>query len=131
MRKSLLLSVLVCGLVLGVVAAAFAKNGANFGNSCDVVGHSTADPIYEPNHEHPHVFYGAVDVANDDTSATLRGRETSCRRAENASAYWHPEVYRNGNALRVYTGKVRGANTIYYDAGKRHKQRTLSPLPAA
>jgi hypothetical protein len=130
MRKSIVLSVLVCGLVLGVVATAFAKNGANFGNTCDVVGHSTADPIYEPDHGHPHVFYGAVDVTNGDTSDTLRGRDTSCRRVENASAYWHPEVYRNGNPLRVYEGKVRGDNTIYYDAGKIAEQRTISPFPA-
>jgi Domain of unknown function (DUF1996) len=130
MRKSLLLSVLVCGLVLGVVAAAFAKNGANFGNTCDVVGHSTADPIYEPNRGHPHVFYGAANVTNDDTSGTLRGRDTSCRRVENASAYWHPEVYRNGNALPVYTGKVRGDNTIYYDAGRIERQRSIASFPA-
>ncbi len=130
MRKSLVLSVLVCGLVLGVVATAVAKNGPNFGNTCDVMGHSTADPIFEPAHGHPHVFYGAANVTNDDTSDTLRGRATSCRRAENSSAYWHPEVYRNGNPLRVYEGKVRGDNTIYYDAGKIAEQRTISPFPA-
>jgi hypothetical protein len=129
-RKSLVLSVLACGLVLGVVATAFAKNGANFGSTCDVVGHSTADPIYEPSHGHPHVFYGAAGVANGDTSDSLRGRDTSCRRAANSSAYWHPEVYRNGDALRVYTGKVRGDNTIYYDAGKIQKQRSIASFPA-
>ena len=129
MGRYLVLSVLVCGLVLGVVATAFAKNGPNFGNTCDVVGRSMADPIYEPRHGHPHVFYGAVDVTNDDTSHTLRGRETSCRRVENSSAYWHPEVYRNGNVLRVFTGKVRGDNTIYYDAGRIENQRSIAPFP--
>jgi Domain of unknown function (DUF1996) len=94
-----------------------------------VVGRSMADPIYEPRHGHPHVFYGAVDVTNDDTSHTLRGRETSCRRVENSSAYWHPEVYRNGNVLRVFTGKVRGDNTIYYDAGRIENQRSIAPFP--
>jgi hypothetical protein len=95
----------------------------------DVVGRSMAHPIYEPRHGHPHVFYGAVDVTNDDTSHTLRGRETSCRRVENSSAYWHPEVYRNGNVLRVFTGKVRGDNTIYYDAGRIENQRSIAPFP--
>src|SRR5215216_3705453 len=99
MRKlMLILTVTVMATVL-LVAVAWAQDGSNFGTTCDVAGHSNQDPIFEPVAGHDHIFFGATlpEVTNDDTDDTLRvGHDTTCHRTANHSAYWLPEVYRNG-----------------------------------
>lgn len=104
-----------------------AKDGSNFGNTCDSAAFtkdssSVVDPIFEGANDHRHRYFGAPLVTNDDTGATLRGDQpTSCNRAVNSSAYWMPQVYRRGAdgfvPLRIDTSKGLGDNTIYYQAG--------------
>lgn len=116
-------------LLVLMLRAAYAQDGANFGNTCDVAFHGDEDPIFGPDHQH--VFYGATEVRNSDEGSDLRGRPTSCNRKDNSSAYWHPEVYRNGShtPLAVDTTKGLGDNTIYYRAGDLDP-KAVRPFPA-
>jgi len=115
-----------------LATVAWAQDGSNFGNTCDVSHHSNQDPIFEPGAGHDHIFFGAKEVSNSDTSNTLRGDLTSCNRADNSSAYWLPEVYQNGSTtpLPVDTeSKNLGDNTIYYRAGDVRSSRIISVFP--
>jgi hypothetical protein len=143
MRKlTLMLAVTVLATVL-LVAVAWAQDGSNFGTTCDVAGHSTHDPIFEPEPPdgHDHIFFGATspDVTNDDTGATLRALhqmpdQTTCNRDEdNFSAYWLPEVYRNGSATPLpvdLDSKGLGDNTIYYRAGDVRNPGIITVFPS-
>jgi hypothetical protein len=98
--------------------------------------HSRQDPIFEPVDGHDHIFFGATspDVTNDDSGDTLRvGHDTTCNRTENHSAYWLPEVYRNGSTtpLPVDTeSKGLGDNTIYYRAGDVRNSGIITVFPS-
>jgi hypothetical protein len=135
MRKlTLMLAVTVLATVL-LVAVAWAQDGSNFGTTCDVSHHSRQDPIFEPEPPdgHDHIFFGAENVMNADTGDTLRGRPTSCNWDVNSSAYWLPEVYRNGSTtpLPVDTdSKVLGDNTIYYRAGDLRNPGIITVFPS-
>jgi hypothetical protein len=136
MRKlTLMLAVTVLATVL-LVAVAWAQDGSNFGTTCDVSHHSRQDPIFEPPHGHDHIFFGATspEVTNDDTGATLRvNHQTTCNWEDNSSAYWLPEVYRNGSTtpLPVDTeSKILGDNTIYYRAGDLRNPGIITVFPS-
>lgn len=122
-----------CFVALIVVAAvAWAQDGSNFANTCNLAWEGPQDPIFEPaeNDAHQHIGYGALDVDNSSTGENLRGASsaTSCSRTKNSSAYWHPVVYRNGNELEVDTSKGLGDNTIYYRSGGLDP-REIRPFP--
>lgn len=121
-----------CTVLVGLFAAtAQAKEGPNFGNTCDLAFASNADPIFEPLMGHRHLFFGAETVTNASTGATIRGTESSCNRPENSSSYWMPQVYRNGNALPVDTvSKGLGHNTIYYEAGDVVNRDRITVFPS-
>jgi len=141
MRK---LTLMLAGTVLAtvlLVAVAWAQDGSNFGNTCDVAGHSTHDPIFEPTDGHDHIFFGATspEVTNDDTGDTLREdhqtiEQTTCNRKEdNFSAYWLPEVYRNGSTTPLpvdMDSKGLGDNTIYYRAGDVRNSGIVTVFPS-
>jgi Domain of unknown function (DUF1996) len=132
----LILAATVMATVL-LAAVAWAQDGSNFGNTCDVSHHSRQDPIFEPVDGHDHIFFGATspEVTNADTGDTLReGHLTTCnRREDNFSAYWLPEVYRNGSTtpLPVDTeSKGLGDNTIYYRAGDVRNSGIITVFPS-
>lgn len=128
----LILAVTVTATVL-LVGVAWAQRGSNFGNTCNVSHHSNQDPIFEPVAGHDHIFFGAVAVTNDDTGDALRDDPTTCNRASNSSAYWLPEVYRNGSTtpLPVDTdSKILGDNTIYYRAGDVRNPGIITVFPS-
>ena len=135
MRKPvLIIGVTILATVL-LAAVAWAQDGSNFGNTCNVSHHSRQDPIFEPEPPdgHDHIFFGAENVMNADTGDTLRGRLTSCNRRDvNSSAYWLPEVYRNGSTtpLQVDESKNLGDNTIYYRAGDVRNSGIITVFPS-
>jgi hypothetical protein len=138
MRKlTLMLAVTILAAVM-LVGVAWAQDGSNFGNTCEVSDHSDQDPIFEPDDGHDHIFFGATspEVKNDDTGHTLRrvDHQTTCNREEdNFSAYWLPEVYRNGSTtpLPVDTdSKGLGDNTIYYRAGDVRNSGIITVFPS-
>jgi hypothetical protein len=136
MRKlMLMLAVTVMATAL-LAAVAWAQDGSNFGNTCDVSGHSDQDPIFEPVTGHEHIFFGATEVTNDDTGDTLRGDptiSTTCNRTDNHSAYWLPEVYRNGSATPLpvdMESKGLGDNTLYYRAGDVRNSGIITVFPS-
>lgn len=118
-RRLLLVIISACLSVAIFASLAWAQDGSNFANTCNLAWEGPQDPIYEPSPEdaHAHIGYGALSVSNDSTGESLVGTPTSCSRADNSSAYWHPVVYRNGAALEVDTSKGLGDNTIYYRSG--------------
>ena len=116
-----------------LAAVAWAQDGSNFGNTCNVSDQSNQDPIYEPVAGHDHNFFGAMAVTNADTGDTLRGDPTTCNREDNSSAYWLPEVYRNSSTtpLPVDTeSKTLGDNTIYYRAGDVRNSGIITVFPS-
>ena len=134
MKKIFLLTVAVFAAAAALLASiALAQDGANFGNTCDVAWRGTQDPIMNPpqGEGHAHVGYGALSVTNADDGASLRNTPTSCSRQTNSSAYWHPEIYRDGShePLAVDTSKRLGDNTIYYRAGTLDPS-LVRPFPA-
>ena len=133
------LTLMLAGTVLATVllaAVAWAQDGSNFGTTCDVSGHSDQDPIFEPVDGHDHIFFGAIEVMNDDTGDTLRGEpttSTTCHRTENHSAYWLPEVYRDGSTTPLpvdMDSKGLGDNTIYYRAGDVRNSGIITVFPS-
>lgn len=137
-RGTLLLRVVIFALALSLALAgvAFAQNGSNFGNTCNVADHTAQDPIYEPDntvgHGHDHITYGKLGMMNSDTTDSLRGKPSSCNRFKtNSSLYWHPEVYQNDSntPLAVNTDKGLGDNTIYYRLGDIENRGSLTNFP--
>jgi hypothetical protein len=133
MLKLMLMAAATVMATVVLASVAWAQDGSNFGNTCGVSHHSNQDPIYEPTDGHDHIFFGALAVTNADTGDTLRGTSTSCNRIENTSAYWLPEIYRNGSAtpLPVDTeSKGLRDNTIYYRAGDVRNSSTITVFPS-
>ena len=136
MRKLMLMLAVTVMVTVLLAAVAWAQDGSNFGTTCDVSGHSDQDPIFEPVDGHDHIFFGATSpqVTNDDTGDTLRvGHDTTCHRTENHSAYWLPEVYRNGSATPLpvdMDSKGLGDNTIYYRAGDVKNSGIITVFPS-
>jgi Domain of unknown function (DUF1996) len=140
-KVTLMLAITIMATVL-LAAVAWAQDGSNFGTTCDVSHHSDQDPIFEPldGQGHDHIYFGATspDVANDDTGYTLRDLhlkpdQTTCNWKVNFSAYWLPEVYRNGSTtpLPVDTdSKILGDNTIYYRAGDVRNSGIITVFPS-
>ena len=133
MRRLILITAIALAMIASLAAVAWAQDGSNFANTCDVAFNGNADPIYEPAHGHSHIFFGDPSVTNADTGATLRqdGDATSCNRKTNSSAYWLPRVYSDGRPLAVDTeSKGLGHNTIYYRAGDVADSGTVHPFPS-
>jgi hypothetical protein len=136
MRKLVLMSAVTVMATVLLAAVAWAQDGSNFGNTCDVSGHSDQDPIFEPVAGHEHIFFGATspEVTNDDTGDTLRvDHQTTCHRMDNFSAYWLPEVYRNGSTTPLpvdMNSKGLGDNTIYYRAGDVRNSGIITVFPS-
>jgi len=133
-KKVILFAMFMFAVVCSTATVVYAQNGSNFGTTCDKADESSKDPIYEPRHAHgeghDHIFFGMLNVRNLDTGDTLRDRdESSCNRVNNNSAYWIPQIYRNGETLPMFLGKGLGDNTIYYRAGKIDNHRSIEPFP--
>lgn len=67
------------------------------------------DPIVEPGNPmsgHLHTFFGGHPVTENTTPDDLRGGPTTCKVADDTSAYWVPALYRSDTGERVPTSKV-------------------------
>jgi hypothetical protein len=70
------------------------------------------DPIVSPGQPspHEHCFYGAVGVAQTETSASLRAKPTTWVETDNHTGVWIPCLYEDGQPIPPATSK----NALFY-----------------
>lgn len=77
-------------------------NPGIFTDRCTYSHEAADDPILAPGKTGQamhHDFFGNTGTNASSTSATLRGKATTCTTPADASAYWTPVLYQNGKAL--------------------------------
>jgi hypothetical protein len=82
-----------------------------FTDRCAYSHEAADDPILAPNDPGQamhHDFYGNTATSATSTAATLVGGQTTCSTSADASAYWTPVLYQNGEAL------TPGVTLIYW-----------------
>ncbi|WP_432824787.1 DUF1996 domain-containing protein [Dactylosporangium sp. CA-092794] len=81
---------------------------AEFHTDCQVSGEAKDDPIVLPGlpgASHMHTFFGpAVDATTK--TADLSGRANNCNAAGDKSAYWVPQLTRNGQPVKIKSFRV-------------------------
>ncbi len=80
-----------------------------FTDRCGYSHEAADDPILAPNQAGAamhHNFYGNTTTSASSTAKSLLGGKTTCSTTADASAYWTPVVYQNGNALTPGTALI-------------------------
>jgi Domain of unknown function (DUF1996) len=80
-----------------------------FTDRCGYSHEAADDPILAPNDPGAamhHNFYGNTTTSAASTAKSLVGGATTCSTSADASAYWTPVVYQNGNALTPGTALI-------------------------
>lgn len=75
---------------------------AIFADTCALTRTANDDPILYPGQAGVamlHDFFGNTGVTAGSTAATLTGGGTNCTTSADASSYWTPVLYRNGQGL--------------------------------
>lgn len=75
---------------------------AIFTDTCTLTRTANDDPILYPGQAGVamlHNFFGNTGVTAGSTAATLTGGQTNCTTSVDASSYWTPVLYQNGQAL--------------------------------
>jgi hypothetical protein len=84
------------------------------------------DPIVHPNMSgmsHLHDFYGSAETDESSTAESLHGTETTCDKAPDSAAYWHPALLDHG---KVITPEDLSA---YYRAAPGVDPKDVEPFP--
>ena len=77
--------------------------GGIFTDRCRFSHDAADDPILMPNmtgQSMQHDFYGNTTTSASSTASTLLGKTTTCSTSADASAYWTPVLYQNGQPLQ-------------------------------
>jgi hypothetical protein len=84
-----------------------AAAGAIYTCQHDGLAARNVDPIVSPGvpSDHPHIFFGAVGVTENEDEDSLRAKATRCVETANHSAYWIPVPEENGVELVPTTSK--------------------------
>jgi hypothetical protein len=85
---------------------------------CDYSHSGPDDPIVHPGHpgrSHRHDFYGATGTDAFSTAEAMAGAPTTCDKAADTAAYWHPTLYDHGRevepvALHAYYRAAPGVD---------------------
>ena len=70
--------------------------------TCTYTHSAPDDPIVLPGRSgasHMHDFYGAVGIDADTTPESMLASDTSCNKAADRAAYWHPTLYDHGEPV--------------------------------
>jgi len=105
------------------VAAAGFPGGRYFNVACGFSHRNNDDPIVfpgAPGRSHNHTYIGNTSVDASSTPASLRGGETTCDVAADASTYWTPTLYEGTEPLPPL------AAILYYT---RHTTSSIVSLP--
>jgi Domain of unknown function (DUF1996) len=100
--------------------------GGIFTDRCRFSHEAADDPILMPDmagQSMQHDFYGDTTTSASSTAATLLGKPTTCSTSADASAYWTPVLYQNGQPLQPVSA------LIYWRQGKALASM-VQPMPA-
>jgi hypothetical protein len=106
MKRLLLCFTMLAAVLLGTALPALAAPAAIF-TASSTGQRGFVDPIIAPGQRsaHEHCFYGAVGVAETETSADLRTKPTTWVETDNHTAIWIPCVYEDGRLLQPFSSK--------------------------
>jgi hypothetical protein len=118
----------VLSLLFALPGAATAAdpNQPIFSTPCGFSHRAPDDPIVapgEPGASHLHDFFGNVSTDASSTYESLRAAAATCRRSEDAAAYWVPTLFLDGQAVEPRMAQV------YYLAPPRQRA-AVRPHPA-
>ena len=100
--------------------------GGIFTDRCRFSHEAADDPILMPRmagQSMHHDFYGNTTTSASSTAATLLGEPTTCSTSADASAYWTPVLYQNGQPLQPRSA------LIYWRQTKALASK-VQPMPA-
>jgi hypothetical protein len=83
--------------------------GGIFTDRCRFSHEAADDPILMPNmagQSMQHDFYGNTTTSASSTASTLLGKPTTCSTSADASAYWTPVLYQNGQPLQPVSALI-------------------------
>jgi Domain of unknown function (DUF1996) len=100
--------------------------GGIFTDRCQFSHEAADDPILMPGmtgQSMQHDFYGNTTTSASSTASTLTGKTTTCSTSADASAYWTPVLYQNGQPLQP-------ASALIYWRQAKALAPTVQPMPA-
>ena len=83
--------------------------GGIFTDRCQFSHEAADDPILMPGktgQSMQHDFFGNTTTSASSTASTLAGKPTTCSTAADASAYWTPVLYQNGQPLQPVSALI-------------------------
>jgi hypothetical protein len=100
--------------------------GGIFTDRCRFSHEAADDPILMPGmagQSMQHDFFGNTTTSASSTASTLAGKPTTCSTSADASAYWTPVLYQNGQPLQP-------ASALIYWRQSKALASTVQPMPA-
>jgi Domain of unknown function (DUF1996) len=100
--------------------------GGIFTDRCRFSHEAADDPILMPNmagQSMQHDFYGNTTTSASSTASALLGKPTTCSTSADASAYWTPVLYQNGQPLPPVSALIYWRQT-------RALASMVQPMPA-
>jgi hypothetical protein len=100
--------------------------GGIFTDRCRFSHEAADDPILMPamaGMSMQHDFYGNTTTNASSTASTLLGKPTTCSTSADASAYWTPVLYQNGQPLQPLSALIYWRQT-------RELASVVHPMPA-
>ena len=100
--------------------------GGIFTDRCRFSHQAADDPILMPGRagqSMQHDFFGNTTTSASSTAAALVGKPTTCSTSADASGYWTPVLYQNGQALPP-------SSALIYWRQTRALAATVKPMPA-
>ena len=97
-----------------------------FHTDCAVSSQSPNDPIVLPNMpgaSHMHTFFGAAGMSASTKTADLATASTNCTAAGDHSAYWVPQLQKNGQPVPIKNFRA------YYGNGTVSDYPNIKPFP--
>lgn len=109
MGRRLVLAVALLALAAPGSAAAANPDQPIFSTPCGFSHRAPDDPIVAPGEQgasHLHDFFGNVSTGASSTYESLRAAAGTCRRREDAAAYWVPTLFVDGQAVTPVAAQV-------------------------
>jgi hypothetical protein len=100
------------------------RGEVHFSDNCRYSHEANDDPILDPGQtgaSMAHDFFGNTTTSATSTATTLVNGSTTCSTSADASAYWAPVLYQNGQAITPRT------NDIYWQTPRAQTAQVVAP----
>ena len=107
------------------------SNKGEFVAVCPFSHTATVDPIVSPGVNpfgHSHDFFGNVHTDQDSIPESLRGQDTTCVTAFDASGYWVPTLFDTASGTNVQV--TASSATFFYRVNYPQDPAKVEPFPA-